>query len=48
MNTKKFYNMLSKHLLASLSNESIKRRRINKFTTKLFDALEKTTKKFTS
>jgi len=40
--------MLNKHLLASLLNELIKRQRINEFTTKLFDALEKTTKKFTS
>jgi len=39
--------MLDKHLLASLLNESIKRQRINKFTTKLFNALKKMTKKFT-
>jgi len=40
--------MLNKHLLASLLNESIKRRRINEFTTKLFNALEKMMKKSTS
>jgi len=48
INTKNFYNMLSKHLLASLLDESIKRWRIDEFTTKLFNVLEKTTKKSTS
>jgi len=45
MNIKKFHNVLDKHLLESLSNELIRRQRINEFTTKLFDALKKTTKK---
>ncbi len=38
--------MLSRYLLVSLLNKSIKYRRINKFTTKLFNILKKTTKKF--
>jgi len=39
--------MLGRHLSAPLSDEPMKRRRIDEFTTKLFDALEKATEEST-